>query len=90
MYEFRSVALRLFIKNREYSFPDMRNEKKTTADKTHLPPGTLPPFCDYSCRHAGFAPKEAVGDCRKELAVYCSFLKRFNVKNNRCLVPASK
>jgi len=45
----------------------------------------LPDYCDYSCPHADFAPKDIVGDCRKEQAVYCTLLKRFNNKNNACL-----
>ena len=49
----------------------------------------VPPqeYCDFSCLYATFAPKDAVGDCRKEQAVYCTFLARFNNKNNRCIVP---
>jgi hypothetical protein len=66
----------------------MRSAKKSSPIHPSATHGGLPAFCDYSCPHAGFAPKEAVGDCRKELAVYCSLLKRFNVKNNRCLAPA--
>jgi hypothetical protein len=48
-------------------------------------PLALPTYCDYSCPYASFAPKDAVGDCRKELAVYCTLLTTFNNKNNRCI-----
>ncbi len=49
-----------------------------------LPP-RLPQFCDYHCQYASFAPEEAVGACRKELAVYCALVKRYNNKNSRCI-----
>jgi hypothetical protein len=68
----------------------MRSGNKKSDGKRPAATGDLPLFCDYSCPHADFAPKEAVGDCRKELAVYCSLLKQFNTKNKRCLVPAKK
>lgn len=68
----------------------MRSRKKSASGKPLPAHGALPAYCDYSCPHAGFASKEAVGDCRKELAVYCSLLKRFNAKNNKCLVPVKK
>jgi hypothetical protein len=45
----------------------------------------LPLFCDYSCTHASFAPNDATGACRKELAVYCTLLEQFNNKNSRCI-----
>ncbi|MFN0157868.1 MAG: hypothetical protein ACKVRP_07335 [Bacteroidota bacterium] len=45
----------------------------------------LPLFCDYTCRHAEFAPADASGACRREQAVYCALFKKFNNKNNRCL-----
>lgn len=48
----------------------------------------VPPFCDYSCRHADFPPEDTVGACRRELAVWCTALARFNNKNNRCLLRA--
>ena len=48
----------------------------------------VPPFCDYSCRHADFPPADTVGACRRELAVWCTALARFNNKNNRCLLRA--
>jgi hypothetical protein len=44
----------------------------------------FPAFCDFSCKYASFAGKELIGDCRKELAVYCKHFKKYNNKNNRC------
>ncbi|MEK9137204.1 MAG: hypothetical protein AAB393_08780, partial [Bacteroidota bacterium] len=43
----------------------------------------LPMFCDYMCVHASFPPPDAVGACRKEVAVYCTLLKKYNNKNAR-------
>jgi len=45
----------------------------------------FPEFCDFSCKYAAFAGKELIGDCRKELAVFCKHFKKYNNKNNRCL-----
>lgn len=45
----------------------------------------LPLFCDYSCKHAAFGEPGIVGDCRKELAVYCKLFEKYNNKNNKCL-----
>jgi len=56
--------------------------------RTEIPdayPPELPLFCDYSCTHASFAPGDAIGACRKELAVYCTLLEQFNNKNSRCI-----
>ncbi|HUN66147.1 MAG TPA: hypothetical protein VMW43_08580 [Bacteroidota bacterium] len=58
--------------------------RKKSPPKRSADRDALPFFCDYSCRHAGFAPKGTVGDCRKELAVYCTLLDRFTVKNGPC------
>jgi len=44
----------------------------------------LPQFCDFSYRHAEFARPDAVGACRKELAVYCTLYKIHNNKNSSC------
>lgn len=44
-----------------------------------------PLYCDFTCKYASFPPKEIVGDCRKEIAVYCTLIKRNNNKNNKCL-----
>ena len=48
----------------------------------------LPDFCDFKCVYAAFAPADAVGACRRDQAVYCSLLKKFNAKNGRCLAKA--
>jgi len=44
----------------------------------------FPMFCDYSCKHADFADPDAIGACRKDLAVWCKYFKRYNNKNNKC------
>ncbi len=48
--------------------------------------GDHPPYCDYRCRHAEFGPPEASGACRRDLAVFCRLLGRYNTKNARCLL----
>lgn len=45
----------------------------------------FPQFCDYSCKFAGFAGKEVIGDCRKELAVWCKHFEKYNYKNSKCI-----
>ncbi len=45
----------------------------------------LPLFCDYTCKYAEFVDPNAVGACRRDLAVYCKKFKRYNNKNNKCL-----
>jgi hypothetical protein len=45
----------------------------------------LPLFCDFTCPHAGFAPGESVGACRREQAVYCLLFRRLNNKHSRCV-----
>lgn len=45
----------------------------------------LPHYCDFSCVHASFSPVDVVGACRKEQAVFCRMLQRFNNKNAPCL-----
>ncbi|HUL45183.1 MAG TPA: hypothetical protein VLY03_12595 [Bacteroidota bacterium] len=62
-----------------------KSVRKGSAGKRLSDRSTLPQFCDYTCPHSDFAPKDFTGDCRKELAVYCTLLKKFNNKNNRCL-----
>jgi len=49
---------------------------------------TLPLYCDFGCPRAAFAPADAVGACRREQAVYCTLLKRYNNKNARCIARA--
>lgn len=52
-------------------------------------PAALPAFCDYLCPHASFAPADAAGACRREQAIFCSLLRKFNNKNNRCLAKTA-
>ncbi|MBU2492312.1 MAG: hypothetical protein KJ571_06765 [Bacteroidetes bacterium] len=58
--------------------------KAKKKDKTELK--NLPRFCDYYCEHAEFTDPNSIGACRKELAVWCSLLEKYNNKNNKCLV----
>ena len=46
---------------------------------------SFPLFCDYSCKFADFAGKEVIGDCRKELAVWCKHFLKYNNKNSKCI-----
>ncbi|MBA4311617.1 MAG: hypothetical protein C0417_03200 [Chlorobiaceae bacterium] len=46
----------------------------------------LPAYCDYSCKYAAFAPEDSTGACRREQAVYCKLVGKFNNKNANCLV----
>jgi hypothetical protein len=45
---------------------------------------TFPSFCDYGCRYAKFTSPDAIGACRRDLAVYCTRFKKHNNKNARC------
>ena len=49
-------------------------------------PKDPPLFCDFSCRYASFGKRDVSGACRREQAVYCTILKKYNNKNNKCLV----
>lgn len=68
--------------------PKGRSRRKRAAARVagETDPAALPLFCDYSCPRAAFPPESAVGACRREQAVWCTALGRFNNKNNRCLV----
>lgn len=46
----------------------------------------LPAYCDYNCKYAAFAPEDFIGACRREQAVYCKLVDKFNNKNSKCLV----
>ena len=46
---------------------------------------TFPVYCDYSCKFADFSDPNAIGACRKELAVWCTLLQKYNNKNNKCI-----
>lgn len=63
----------------------MKTVKKTKRGSRRRP-DTLPMFCDYTCPHAAFPPADAVGACRREIAVWCTLAKKFNNKHARCLV----
>ena len=52
------------------------SEKK--PHKTKLDVSHLPMYCDFNCPQASFAPNDAVGACRRELAIYCNLLAAFN------------
>ena len=45
----------------------------------------LPQFCDFSCTHAKFAQPDAIGACRRDIAVYCTLYKKHNNKNSSCI-----
>jgi hypothetical protein len=64
--------------------------KKKVERPDPRPPEALPEFCDYSCRHAEFAPPEVSGACRREQAVYCLLAGEWNGKHARCLVRAKR
>jgi hypothetical protein len=57
--------------------------------KTKEIPKDVPMFCDYGCKYASFGKQEVSGACRREQAVYCTILKEYNNKNNKCLVSKS-
>ena len=46
-------------------------------------------FCDFGCKYASFGKKDMAGACRREQAVYCTILKQYINKNNKCLVTIS-
>lgn len=56
----------------------MAKSKKTKAEKVY------PMYCDYSCKYADFCDPDAIGACRKDLAVWCKDFKRYNNKHNKC------
>jgi hypothetical protein len=61
-------------------------EPRKSIYKKKLEIPDLPRYCDYTCPHASFAPNDTVGACRRELAVYCNLLARYNNKNAHCAV----
>lgn len=50
----------------------------------------LPEYCDFDCPHASFTPADASGACRRDQAVWCVLLGRYNNKNARCLAAPRK
>ena len=53
--------------------------------KPHQGAADLPEFCDFDCPHASFSPPDASGACRRDQAVWCVLVGRYNNKNARCL-----
>jgi len=66
----------------------MNSKKEFSAKKLEM--ADLPKYCDFTCPHASFAPNDAVGACRREMAVYCTLLAKYNNKNARCAARESK
>ncbi len=62
-----------------------RTKGKRSGKVSHLKGENFPQYCDFDCRHAAFAPPDAVGACRKEQGVYCLAFATYNNKNARCL-----
>lgn len=58
----------------------MKQEKIKYSEKD------LPLYCDYSCKFADFTDPNCVGACRRDIAVWCKILNRYNNKHTRCLV----
>jgi hypothetical protein len=63
-------------------------KKKPTTRKLDL--ADLPKYCDFNCPHASFAPDDVVGACRRELAIYCNLIAKYNNKNSRCAAKEHK
>ncbi len=58
-------------------------QKRISPARSAVP--AFPLFCDFSCPHAGFAPTQAVGACRREQAVFCTLFRSLNNKHSLCL-----
>jgi hypothetical protein len=58
--------------------------------KPHHGAADLPEFCDFDCPHASFSPPDASGACRRDQAVWCALIGRYNNKNARCLACPKK
>ena len=63
----------------------LRSITSTSSKQNHTTSESLPQYCDYSCPHATFAPTEASGACRREAAVFCTLLRKYNNKNAGCI-----
>lgn len=46
----------------------------------------LPLYCDFSCKFADFTEPDCVGACRRDIAVWCKILNKYNNKHSKCLV----
>ncbi len=66
------------------SRPSHRGPRSARLTGQRATDDPLPLFCDFTCSHSAFAPPDASGACRREQAVYCALLCRFNNKNSRC------
>jgi hypothetical protein len=64
---------------------ESRATKRTKKTPSHPSGPHLPEFCDFDCPHAAFSPPDASGACRRDQAVWCALLSRYNNKNARCL-----
>ncbi len=63
------------------------SKSETGLRRTKDLPNDFPLYCDFNCKYASFSQKDVSGACRRDQAIYCSFLKKYNNKNNKCLVP---
>jgi len=61
----------------------MKKNKKEKPTASSM--DALPLFCDFSCLYAKFAQPDAIGACRRDLAVYCNKFKKHNNKNSHCI-----
>jgi len=58
------------------------NSKNT---KTKAKPTDFPSYCDYKCKYAELGDPKDSRDCKKSIAVWCRFLKKYNNEHNKCL-----
>ena len=66
-----------------------RGGAEGNEEKSRARAGDHPTYCDYRCTHAAFGPPDASGACRRDLAVFCRLLGRYNAKNARCLLESA-
>jgi hypothetical protein len=76
------------MEHSKHNGSDLNQMRKSKSND--IPIEKFPLFCDYSCKYAKFTDKDVIGDCRKELAVYCSYFKKYNNKNSKCIAHKSK
>jgi hypothetical protein len=48
-----------------------------------------PEYCDFTCPKADFGNPNVAGACRRDIAVWCVALQRYNAKHARCLLRGS-
>ena len=58
---------------------------KKNSHKFKLTVSSAAEYCNYTCGYSRFAPPDSSGACRKEEAVWCSLVKKYNNKNNKCI-----